>query len=198
MKREIGSIVAVDGGIDAVRKSLYEPMRVDQIPDLYLPLKVSRKGFVWCTNLAAILREPALASSSDEYKMRVRVTLRALWALRDMKHLFNFARYGIFSWQLMSHKVLRYNAFFFLVSLWIVSGLLSQEKSLYLFAFLIQSIFYLAAYIGYVLEKAGHSCKGVSLPLLFYPHKRRCVPRLLEISLSGKSYRMAAESRIKD
>lgn len=164
---QIGSIVAVDGGIDAVRKSLYEPMRIDQIPDFVLPLKVIEKGFRVVYEPAAILREPALASSSDEYKMRVRVTLRALWALRDMKHLFNFARYGIFSWQLISHKVLRYNAFFFLASLWVVSGLLSQEKSIYLLAFLGQSIFYLAAYVGYVLENTGYGGKGISLPYYF-------------------------------
>jgi hypothetical protein len=164
---QIGSIVAVDGGIDAVRKSLYEPMHTDQIPDFVLPLKVVEKRFRVVYEPKAILRESALASSSDEYRMRVRVTLRALWALRDMKHLFNFAHYGIFSWQLTSHKVLRYNAFLFLASIWVVSGLLSQEKSIYLLAFLGQSTFYLAAYIGYVIENTGYSWKGASLPYYF-------------------------------
>ena len=164
---QIGSIVAVDGGIDAVRTSLYEPMRSDQIPDFVLPLKVVEKRFRVVYEPAAILREPALASSNDEYRMRVRVTLRSLWALRDMRHLFNFVRYGIFSWQLISHKVLRYNAFFFLLSLWVVSGLLAQEESLYFWVFLCQSIFYLVASIGYLLDKAGYNWKGLSLPYYF-------------------------------
>ncbi len=80
---QIGSIVAVDGGIDAVRNALYEPMRADQIPDFVLPLKVVEKGFRVVYEPKAILREPALSSSSDEYRMRARVTLRALWALKD-------------------------------------------------------------------------------------------------------------------
>jgi glycosyltransferase involved in cell wall biosynthesis len=163
----IGAIVAVDGGIDAVRKSLYEPMRADQIPDFVLPLKVIEKGDRVVYEPQAILREPALASSDDEYRMRVRVTLRALWALKDMRHLFNFALYGRFSWQLLSHKVLRYSAFLFLASLWAVSGLLAREKSIYLWAFLAQNVFYLTAYVGYMLEKKGHRWKILSLPYYF-------------------------------
>jgi cellulose synthase/poly-beta-1,6-N-acetylglucosamine synthase-like glycosyltransferase len=164
---QIGSIVAVDGGIDAVRKSLYESMRADQIPDFVLPLKVIEKGYRVVYEPKAILREPALASSRNEFKMRARVTLRALWALKDMKHLFNFAYYGIFSWQLFSHKVLRYNAFLFLAALLVVSGLLSQEKPLYLWVFLTQAVFYLIACSGYILEKSELKWKGVNIPYYF-------------------------------
>ncbi len=164
---QIGSIVAVDGGIDAVRRTLYEPMRADQISDFVLPLKVVEKGFRVVYEPQAILREPALTSCSDEYRMRERVTLRALWALKDMRHLFNFAQYGVFSWQLFSHKVLRYNAFLFLVGLWVISSLLAQDNSLYLWAFLAQAVFYVAACIGYALEKSGRNWKGVNIPYYF-------------------------------
>lgn len=43
--------------------------------------------------------------------MRVRVALRALWALSDKRRLFNPLRYGVFSFQLVSHKLLRYLSF---------------------------------------------------------------------------------------
>ena len=41
----VGSIVGVNGGIDAVRKDLYEPMSPDQLPDFVLPLKTVEKGY---------------------------------------------------------------------------------------------------------------------------------------------------------
>jgi cellulose synthase/poly-beta-1,6-N-acetylglucosamine synthase-like glycosyltransferase len=107
----IGSVAGVDGGVDAVRRSLYRPMRPDQLPDLVLPLVVVEQGYrvVYAPN--AIVQEAALTSESAEYRMRVRVALRALWALWDKRALFNPLRFPLFSWQLASHKLLRYLSF---------------------------------------------------------------------------------------
>ena len=43
--------------------------------------------------------------------MRVRVALRAFWAMWDLRLLFNPFRDFRFSWQFASHKLLRYLAF---------------------------------------------------------------------------------------
>ena len=43
-----------------------------------------------------------------EYRMRVRVALRAFWALWDKRALLNPFRFGVFAWQMWSHKLLRY------------------------------------------------------------------------------------------
>jgi cellulose synthase/poly-beta-1,6-N-acetylglucosamine synthase-like glycosyltransferase len=76
----IGSIVGVDGGIDAMRRSLYRPLRDDQLPDFVQPLLVVEQGRRVVYEPSAILKEPALDESSSEFAMRVRVALRALWA----------------------------------------------------------------------------------------------------------------------
>jgi len=107
----IGSIVGVDGGIDAVRRCLYRPMRAHQQPDLVLPLSVVERGYRVVYAPDAVLEEETLANESAEYRMRVRVALRALWALWDKRSLLNPLRFPLFSWQLLSHKVLRYLSF---------------------------------------------------------------------------------------
>ena len=61
----------------------------------------------------ALLKESSLTTVELEYRMRVRVSLRAMWALVDMRHLLNICKFPLFSWQLLSHKVLRYLAFNF-------------------------------------------------------------------------------------
>jgi cellulose synthase/poly-beta-1,6-N-acetylglucosamine synthase-like glycosyltransferase len=111
LETAIGSIVGVDGGVDAVRRVLYRPMRADQLPDLVLPLSVAEQGFRVVFAPDAVLQEEALSSQASEYRMRVRVALRAFWALRDMRALLNPMRFPLFSWQLLSHKVLRYMSF---------------------------------------------------------------------------------------
>jgi cellulose synthase/poly-beta-1,6-N-acetylglucosamine synthase-like glycosyltransferase len=161
----IGSIVGVDGGIDAIRKRLYRPMRPDQLPDFILPLKVVDQGFRVVYEPEAILREAALASLTDEYKMRVRVALRALWALFDMRHLLRPHQYGIFSIQLFSHKILRYAGFFFLISAWTSNIFLLKEGLFYAVFFIAQNIAYLGAIISPTLER-----HHVRFRLLYYCH----------------------------
>ncbi len=107
----IGSVVGVDGGVDAIRRSLYRKLRADQLPDFVTPLGVVDQGFRVVYEPAAVLEEDALSDSESEFRMRVRVTLRALWALRDCARLLSFARDPLFAWQLWSHKLLRYLAF---------------------------------------------------------------------------------------
>ncbi len=78
-----GSIVGVDGGIDSMRKDLYRSLTAYQLPDFVQPLKVVEQGYRVIYEPMALLKEASLTKSVDEYRMRVRVTLRALWALYD-------------------------------------------------------------------------------------------------------------------
>lgn len=107
----IGSVVGVDGGVDAIRRSLYCPMRSDQLPDFVLPLSVVEQNFRVVYVPEAVLEEETLSSEAAEYRMRVRVALRAFWALWDKRALLNPLRFPLFSWQLISHKLLRYLSF---------------------------------------------------------------------------------------
>ena len=55
--------------------------------------------------------------------MRVRVSLRALWALYDKRNLLNPSRHPLFAWPLIYHKVLRYLAFLLLAALLVFNAL---------------------------------------------------------------------------
>lgn len=145
LETQVSSVVGVDGGIDAIRKDLYQPMNPDQLPDFVLPLKVVTQGkrVVYCEQ--ALLNEESLTNAQSEFKMRVRVSLRAYWAMRDMKHLFNPSRYGVFSIQLLSHKLLRYLAFAPLAFAFISNGLITGYSGFYVLTFLVQILFYGAA-----------------------------------------------------
>ena len=124
LEKIAGFIVGVDGGVDAVRKKLYKPMAPGQLPDFVLPLKIIDKGYRVVYELDAVLKESSLNASKDEYNMRVRVVLRSLWALWDMRHLLYFKDNKLFSWQLWSHKLLRYLSFVFLLSAYFANMLL--------------------------------------------------------------------------
>ena len=167
LETKLGSIVGVDGGIDAIRKKLYQPMNLDQLPDFVLPLKVVEQGYRVVYEPKATLRESALNSSIDEYRMRVRVSLRALWALKDMRVLLDIRRYKLFSWQLFSHKILRYNCFFFLIGLYLSNLFLWSYSTPYKIFLLAQNFFYLCAFIALFLQKQGKDVGILYLPYFF-------------------------------
>lgn len=158
----LGSIVGVDGGIDAVRKSIYRPMRPDQLPDFVLPLDVVKQGHRVIFEPEAVLQEDALASGASEYGMRVRVALRAFWALWDMRALLNPFRTGRFAWQLLSHKVLRYLAFLPLAAAAVLNWFLLDSGAFFVVCAAAQLV--IAAMVG--LAAVGvRSVAGLELPV---------------------------------
>lgn len=163
----IGSVVGVNGGVDAVRACLYEPMRADQLSDLILPLEVVEKGYRVVFEPGAVLREEVTQSPEHEYKMRVRVALRALWALMEMGHLLNVFRYGVFSVQMFSHKFLRYLSAWLLVFLYMINGVLASAGGVYLATFIVSTVFVVCSYIGYRADRDGRTWSVVHLPYYF-------------------------------
>lgn len=161
LETQIGSIVGVDGGIDAIRKNLYQSMNPDQLPDFVLPLKVVTQGkrVIFCEQ--ALLNEESLSNSQSEFRMRVRVSLRAYWAMWDMKHLFNPFKYKIFTLQLISHKLLRYLAFIPLLLVFISNGFITGYSDFYHSTFLLQILFYGAA--SFVVLNEGTNNRWLGL-----------------------------------
>jgi cellulose synthase/poly-beta-1,6-N-acetylglucosamine synthase-like glycosyltransferase len=127
----VGSVVGADGGIDAVRRSLYRPMRADQLPDFVLPLDIVEQGYRAVYVPEAVLEEETLNTEAAEFRMRVRVALRAYWALLDKRALLNPLRFPQFSWQLASHKLLRYMSFVPLALAAVINWLLLPDGWIY-------------------------------------------------------------------
>jgi len=163
----VGSVVGVDGGIDAIRATLYRPMNPDHLPDFVLPLMVVEQGSRVVYEPDAVLRECTLSDPEDEYRMRVRVSLRALWAMHDMRGLLNVFRYKLFSWQLLSHKVLRYAAFLLLLTAYGANWFVWWKSPWWAALLALQSACYLATLASLLLERVGYRVKLFYLPYYF-------------------------------
>lgn len=151
----IGSVVGVDGGIDAMRTKLYSPLNADQLPDFVQPLKVVEQGYRVVYEPEALLWEPSLKASGDEYRMRVRVSLRAFWALFDMRQLLGLGVNALFAWQLWSHKTLRYLCVVFLLGALAANILLVNEGLFFVTFLVLQAACYLAALVAPLLGSNG-------------------------------------------
>jgi cellulose synthase/poly-beta-1,6-N-acetylglucosamine synthase-like glycosyltransferase len=148
LETRVGSVIGVNGGIDAIRKHLYTRMDASDLPDFVLPLRVVQRGYrvVFCEDAHAA--EVALGRQHDEFKMRVRVSLRALHALYDLRHLLH-PMYGLFSFQLWVHKVLRYAVIVPLAAALLINFAL-VSRPLYAVLLGVQGVVYGLAIIGWL------------------------------------------------
>lgn len=148
LETSVGSVIGVNGGVDAVRKALYRPMVAGDLPDFVLPLRVIEQGYrvAYCERAHA--REAALGGQQDEFKMRVRVSLRALHALYDLRDLLH-PRHGLVAFQLWVHKVLRYTLFMPLTAAFVLN-LTLIDRPFYAALFALQCACYTLAAVGWV------------------------------------------------
>jgi cellulose synthase/poly-beta-1,6-N-acetylglucosamine synthase-like glycosyltransferase len=175
LETRLGSVVGVDGGIDAIRRDLYIPMLPDQLPDFVLPLNVVEQGKRVVYEPDALLYEPALSHAGDELRMRVRVSLRALWALYDKRNLLNPFRFPVYSWQLVSHKVLRYGAFCFLMGTLVFNGVAAiGDHSFYRWFLILQLLAYAFAALGHVFRRSLSKASELMIPYYFVVLNAAC------------------------
>jgi glycosyltransferase involved in cell wall biosynthesis len=167
LETRLHSVVGVDGGIDAVRRELYVPMRADQLPDFVLPLNVVEQGRRAVYEPAARVYEAALAAAGHEFRMRVRVSLRALWGLFDKRNLLNPLRYPLFAWQLFSHKALRYGAFIPLAGLLLFNVLAAKAHAFYAGFLVLQVLGYGLAAAGPILSRLRSVAPKLLAPYYF-------------------------------
>jgi cellulose synthase/poly-beta-1,6-N-acetylglucosamine synthase-like glycosyltransferase len=162
----VGSCIGADGAIFAVRKSLYIPLREDDINDLVIPLNVVRQGHRVVLHPDLHCTETSSPDSSREYERQIRITARTLRALFRYADLLNPVKYSVFSWEIVSHKWLRFSVPWFMLVLLPVSGSLWGEGWVYKAGVLGQIMFYGGALMGYWREMRG--LPGGGLHLLYH------------------------------
>ncbi|MHB9154959.1 MAG: glycosyltransferase family 2 protein, partial [Endomicrobiales bacterium] len=148
----IRTITGCSGCIYSVRKALYEPLPSDIVSDLVEPLKIIEKGYRVVFEARALAYENTYQRRGDEFRTRIRVISRGMRGILYMKKLLNPFRYPFVSFQLISHKILRWTVPLLAVALYLVNGALLGEGGIYLVFFVLQAVFYLLAALSIVID----------------------------------------------
>jgi cellulose synthase/poly-beta-1,6-N-acetylglucosamine synthase-like glycosyltransferase len=167
LQTRIGTITGCCGCIYSVRRELYQPLPAEIISDLVEPLKILEKGYRIVFEPDAMAFEETTENTSEEFSMRVRVVTRGMRGLWYMRTLFNPFRYGFVSFQLFSHKVLRWLIPVFLPVLFVSNVWLLGSSWFYDAMFGLQLAFYGVALLGLLAERANITFKMLTVPLYF-------------------------------
>lgn len=147
------SLIGASGCLYAVRKSAYQPMYAEACSDFLICTIIYKQGLRSVYEPNAVCFEETNQKTDKEMKMRIRVisqTFTDLWRNRQMLNPFTSGFYAI---ELISHKVLRYAVPVFLITAFVSSAMLINFSFLYQIAFLLQTVFYLTAILGWLVEK---------------------------------------------
>jgi cellulose synthase/poly-beta-1,6-N-acetylglucosamine synthase-like glycosyltransferase len=158
---KIGSCVGADGAIFGMHKSLYQPLLQDDINDLVIPLNVVRKGYRVVLHEELYCLEASSPDASSEYRRQMRITNRTLRALFRHKDLMNFFRHPLFSFEIISHKLIRLSVPIFMALLIPLNLILLREGLIYELILAAQAIFYGGALAGYWRDRRGKKTGGV-------------------------------------
>lgn len=167
---ELYSVVGAAGELFSLRTNLYQAVPKDTvIEDFYMTLKIAMKGYVVRYESGAYAVESASASVGEELKRKIRISAGGLQAISRLTPLLNIFKYGVLSFQYISHRVLRWTLTpLALIILMLVNiPLASDGNAFFVFTLMGQIAFYLSAAVGYLLEKQKLKFKVFFIPYYF-------------------------------
>lgn len=116
--------VSADGGLYAIRRALVPVVPADVTDDFFISTAAVAAGRRIAYADAARVWEHSIPGARQQWRRRVRITVRGLTGLWRRRALMNPARTGCYAIALVLHKVARRLAPLTLVPLWLVSSLI--------------------------------------------------------------------------
>ena len=160
---ELYSAMGAAGELNAIRTALYQPMPENALLDDYvMSMRMVDAGYRIAYTPDAYAMEYGSADLAEESKRKRRIAaggLQSTWWLRSMLNPF---RRFVVAFQLLSHRVLRWTITpFALMALIPLNVLLvfMNAGTVYTVCWLLQLLFYVAAFLGWWLSQHGRKNK---------------------------------------
>jgi len=166
---ELYTVVGAAGELFSIRTSLYQPVPPDTIlDDFMISLVVAAQGYRIAYEPLACAIENGSESIGEELKRKIRIAAGGIQSILRLKQLMNPFKNFVLSFEYISHRVLRWTVTpFLMILVFILNGIiaLQTQEIFYIGLFACQCLFYLAALLGWMMEK-----RQVKIKLLFIPY----------------------------
>lgn len=166
MESRVGSLVGGDGAIYAIRKALYRPLQPADLSDFVNPMQISLQHYRNVYEREAISFENGADTFEQEFRRKVRIVARAWRGFLRVRAVMNPFRYGFFTLQVLSHKLLRWLVPVFMLGALAANAFL-LEHPLYLCTGVLQALFYLLATIGWLQAQRESVARVFYVPYYF-------------------------------
>lgn len=168
---ELYSNVGAAGELFSIRTALYQPVESDTIIDDHMiAMRIAENGYVIAYEPGAYAMETASADVKEELKRKIRIAAGGIQSILRLKKAANPFRNFVFTFQYISHRVLRWTIVpFLLILVLILNGLIAftQPAAFYQYLFALQVFFYVLSIIGFYFEQRNIRVKALFVPYYF-------------------------------
>jgi len=149
LETQVNSLVGLSGSFFAARRWVCRDWRADRQSDFNTLLNAVKLGLRGVQDPLSIGYYRPIADERAEFQRKVRTVVRGIGVLTANVQMLNPLRYGLFSWQLASHKLCRWLVPVALAIALTTNALLIAHSSWYLATLCAQIGFYAAAAGGW-------------------------------------------------
>jgi cellulose synthase/poly-beta-1,6-N-acetylglucosamine synthase-like glycosyltransferase len=167
---ELNTAVGAAGELFAIRTELFNEVEADTLlDDFIISLRVAMKGYKIDYDPDAYALETASANVKEELKRKIRIAAGGIQSVVRLYPLLNIFKYGMLSFQYISHRVLRWTVTpVALLLMFLINIILAPSSVLFSIILTLQALFYLSSFIGWKLENKKLKVKLFFIPYYFY------------------------------
>jgi glycosyltransferase involved in cell wall biosynthesis len=155
LESRVNSLVGLSGSFFAARREACRHWAADRPSDFTTLLNVVDMRLRGVSDPESVGFYRNITDDRREFERKVRTVMRGMAVLGSNLRMLNPFRYGLFSWQLASHKLCRWFVPFALIGAGVTNAMLVGHSALYRATFLLQLAFYAAAFVGYRTGRPG-------------------------------------------
>lgn len=168
---ELYSNVGAAGELFSIRTALYQPVEPDTIIDDHMiAMRIAEKGYVIAYEANAYAMETASADVKEELKRKIRIAAGGVQSILRLKKAANPFRYPLFTFQYISHRVLRWTITpFLLILVFVLNAWMAFNgyQFIYQVLFAAQLLFYVLSIAGLFFESRNIRIKALFIPYYF-------------------------------
>ncbi|MCF8026421.1 MAG: glycosyltransferase family 2 protein [Desulfobacteraceae bacterium] len=154
LESRVYSVVGLSGSFFAARRKVCAHWAVDLQSDFNTLLNSLKLGLRGVSDPDSLGYYHNISDEKKEFSRKVRTVLRGIAVLMRNRDVLNPVHYGLFSWEIFSHKLCRWLVPFFLVLALVANILLISASGFYASLLVLQIAFYLLAGV-YALFQFG-------------------------------------------
>jgi cellulose synthase/poly-beta-1,6-N-acetylglucosamine synthase-like glycosyltransferase len=169
------SVVGAAGELFAIRREYYTEVEKDTLlDDFIISLRIAMQGRTTQYDPEAYACEDSSANVKEELKRKVRIAAGGFQSIVRLAPLLNIFKYGILSFQYISHRVLRWTLAPLSLLLLLISNFALAFQAglcschLFTIVFWLQICFYVMALLGWFLENRQIKLKVLFVPYYFF------------------------------
>ncbi|RYZ85620.1 MAG: glycosyltransferase family 2 protein, partial [Moraxellaceae bacterium] len=149
----LAGLVGLSGSFFAARKSICEDWDIYSPSDFNTALNTARSGLRAVSAPDVLGYYQDLKDPSKEYARKIRTVIRGMTGLSRHREVLNPKQFGLFAFQVFSHKLMRWLTPWLLIVLFVLNAMVAHIGAVYAGLFVFQSIFYGTALAAHFLPR---------------------------------------------